>query len=512
MTRAYPNPGRPYGQATPSGQPDRGELDLFDVIALAWSEKGFIALVFAVLFALGAAASLTMLKPSYTAESRLLILLENDPTPNAAGAGGAFMLPQIMQSESELLGSEAVRRIALESLGTAAIVDQPYSDAAERASLKALSSGFSISREPNSTALVAQFEADNPERSALILNAIVDAYLGYRQQILIETGVDSLAGRRQQADIVVAGAQAELDLFLTENRLANFASDKLAAETSVTVLQDRLRTARADRDAANAGATALRERLANIPENIALYIENGASNRLLDRRVERQQLLARYQASAPPVVAIEREIEALEALIASGATNGLGTIRTGINPVRQAMETDLSTRLANARAESDRVSRLEQQLRSAQDEVARLRGLEPAYTRLAQNVTASETAAAEIAGQEAVAAARRSLGPGAADAVRVFDRASPPLEGSSMKKLGLIGSFVIAAGVAVLLGLLRGYWNAYVGQRRAPLPRPRAVPAEETAPAAATPEPMRAAANDAFADLPILARIADRVS
>jgi uncharacterized protein involved in exopolysaccharide biosynthesis len=516
MTRAYPNPGRPNGQATPSGQQDRGELDLFDVIALAWSEKGFIALVFAVIFAIGAAASLTLLKPSFTAESRLLILLENDPTPTAAGAGGAFMLPQIMQSESELLGSDAVRRLALETVGPAMVLGAEAVDASPEAALKALRSGFTISREPNSSALIARFEANNPDNAAVVLNALVDAYLAYREQILIQTGVDSLVGRRAQADIVVAESRTAIDAFLTEHRLANFPTDKAAAETSVSVLQDRLRTSRADRDAALAGATALRDRIANIPANIALYIDNGASNRLLDRRVERQQLLARYQPSAPPVIAIEREISALEALIASGATNNLGTVRTGINPVRQAMETDLSTRMANGRAEGDRVTLLEQQVATAQREVARLRGLEPAYTRLAQNAVAAEAAAGEIAGQEAVAAARRSLGPGAADAVRVFDRATPPLEGASMKKLGLIASFVLAAGAALFLGLIRAYWNAYIGARRLAVPQPMSQPGAPPQPQAHPAAPVQAAAvapaNDVIIDLPILARIADRAS
>jgi uncharacterized protein involved in exopolysaccharide biosynthesis len=509
MTRAYPNSGRPNGQTSPSGQGDRGELDLFDIIALAWSEKGFIALVFAILFAMGAVASITMLKPTYTAQSRLLILLENDPTPSAAGAGGAFMLPQIMQSESELLGSDAVRRLALETVGPAVVLGADAADGSSRAALKALRSGFSISREPNSSALVASFEANNPENAAIVLNALVDSYLAYREQILIQTGVDTLMGRRVQADLVVSETQSALDAFLTENRLANFVSDKTAVETSVSALQDRLRTSRADRDAAMAGAAALRARLENIPANIALYIDNGGSNRLLDRRVERQQLLARYQPSAPPVIAIDREISALEALIASGATEGLGTIRTGINPVRQALETDLSTRMANARGEDDRVTRLEQQLAAAQREVARLRGLEPSYTRLAQNAAAAETAAGEIAGQEAIAAARRSLGPGAADAVRVFDRANPPLEGSSMKKLGLIGSFVLAAGVALFLGLLRGYWNAYIGAGRLAVPKPVARPRQA---AAAAQPPAETPANDVVIDLPILARIADRAS
>lgn len=490
-------------------------LDLFDVIALAWSEKGFIAIIFAVLFAIGVAASLTLIKPSFEAQSRLLVLLENDPTPAAAGAGGAFMLDQIMQSESELLGSGAVRRQTLVALGAETILGEPVTGNADSAALQALRSSLGISREPFSSALVASYEADDADRAALILNAVIDAYLAYRQEILVEAGIETVAERRLQADQAVGEAQRALDVFLSANALANFVSDKTASETSVTTLQDRLRTASADRDAARAGAQALESRLNNIPVNIELYVENGASTLLLDRRVEREQLLSRYQPGAPPVVALEREIEAIEGLLAAGGAEGLGQRRTGVNPVRQSLETELATRRANADQEANRVVVFERQLRAAQAEVSRLRGLEPEYTRLAQNVTAAEETAATFAGQEAIAAARRSLGPGAADAVRVFDRATPPLRGSSMKKLALMAAFVFAAGIALFLGLIKSYWRAYIAAQRPP---------QRQAPAAVQPHPYRepqraqsadvAARADPLAEaligMPVLARIPDR--
>ena len=74
----------PAGGPVASG---RRELDLFDVVALAWAERGFIAIVFAVIFTLGVAGAMLTLKTSYTAESRFLVLLNEDPTPAAAGWG-----------------------------------------------------------------------------------------------------------------------------------------------------------------------------------------------------------------------------------------------------------------------------------------------------------------------------------------------------------------------------------------------------------------------------------------
>ncbi|WP_323761005.1 GumC family protein [Maricaulis sp.] len=510
MTRAYHEAGPVDPAAARQAGTPRGELDLFDVIALAWSQKGFIALIFALIFAAGVGASLTLLKPSYTSDTRLLVLLDSNPTPTAAGVGDAFMLDQVMQSESELLSSEAVRRLALETLGADVVLGEQAGLNADGLALRELRSNFNLSREPNSSAINASFKSPSAERSALILNTIVDAYLAYREQVLFETGITGLEVRRAQANEAVAAARAELDAFLRANDLANFEAEQLTADNLVGNLSERVAQARAERDSAMAGAAALRERLLQIPESIELYVENGVSGVLLDRRAERASLLSRYQPAAPAVQAVEREIEAIEQFIQSGATEGEGQRRTGANPVRQALESELATREANAEAQASLAIALEGQARSNRTLVSRLRQLEPEYTRLAQNITAAEEAAGAVAALEATASARRSPSLGAADAVRLIDRAAPPMEGSSMKKLGLIGSFVAAAGIALFLGLMRGYWLTYVRAVALPRPRPMA-PVNAVAPA----EPVRGpnqpvAANDPFGGLPILAHVTDR--
>ena len=513
MTRDHDNAGSPEGRVTGLGSGARGDLDLFDVIALAWSEKGFIALVFAVIFAIGVALSLTMLKPSYEAHSSLMILQDDNPTPATAGSGDAFTLAQVMQSESQLLSSATVLRRALADIGPEAVLGEAVTGDAETAALRTMGNAFSLSREPNSTAINASYTTGSAERAALVLNAIIDAYLAYREEILIETGVQGLSVRREQANSAVEAAQAARDEFLLRHDLSNFEIEQQTTDALVGNLTDRVNTASANRDSALAGAAAIRERLRSVPESIELYVENGVDAVLLDRQSERARLLSRYQPGAPAVVALDREIEAIETFLASGTSDGRGQTRTGPNPVRQALETDLATREANARAEASMLEALEQQLRVNRDEAARLRQLEPEFTRLQQNVIAAEAAAAVVAGQEATASARRSSTLGGADAVRLIDRAMPPLQARSMKKLGLIASFVMAGGIALFSGLMRGYWRVYIAAGGVPatVRAPETARAPVTAPMS-SPAAARKPANDLPPDIPILARVADRTA
>ncbi len=58
--------------------------------------------------------------------------------------------------------------------------------------------------------------------------------------------------------------------------------------------------------------------------------------------------------------------------------------------------------------------------------------------------------------------------PGGADAIRIVSRATPPVQASSKRKLAVMAVGVLAGGVALLLGLIRGY---VITLRDTPAPR-----------------------------------------
>lgn len=502
MSRADSPAGRTDAPQASAGGDSRGELDLYDLIELAWAQRVLIILVFAVLFVVGAGSAYFLLKPSYEAQARLLLILDDaDPTPGTAGAGGAFVLDQVLQSESEIINSDAVRRIAIASVGIEALLPEGGSEAD---ALKMLRDGFSVTRSPNAAVLVPTFEHGDPAIAALAVNAIVDAYVDYRRQVLIGDGAEASA-RQMMAVTALEDAQAALDAFLNENGLTNYTADHDAAVVRVQTLRTALDTAESERAAAIAGVAALTERISGMPESIEEYVENDAGNQLLQLQIERQGLLARYQAEAPPVQAIDRQIAAVQTFIDSGGADGLGQRRVGANPVRQDLETQLLTLQSAAAAERQRIATLNRQLSDAVDEVSRIRALNPGYRALVQEVTANEEALARIATQGVEAQSRRMASLGAADTVRVMEYASVPTEGSSLKKVAVIAAFMFAAGVAVLTGLLWGFWARHL---RDPAGRGgrgfRVVGGRSVAAA-----PARTSESSG---LPVLARVSDRGS
>lgn len=484
----------------------RRELDLFDLVALAWSQKLLILLIFLVLFVPMAGAAWFVLKPEYVAQSRLLVLLDpEDQAPGAAGSGGAFTLDQVLESEAAILNSETVRRLALERQGATA----------DAATLKTLRQGFRVERSPNASVLVARYAGESPVVAANALNAIVDAYLAYRREVLVEDGADALVERLTAAELSAAVAETNLRAFLMENGIVDFNAERAALIARVTDLQANLLAAQAAAMSAQGGAGALQQRLADMPQSIELYVENDVTGQLLALEVRRRELTSRYQDDAPPVVAIDREIAALRDLVNAGGAEGAGQRRTGANPVFQELDTARMQREAEAAAQSRLAATLREQLRDARAEADRLAALAPQYDRLNREATSRAEAAGRLAVQSAAASSRRGGASGIADSVRIVERATPPAEARSLRRAGLAAAGILALGAALLAGLLRGYFIASRDPRAQARPVPPPAHEEFEEEVRPVPRPVREAAAQTAPQSPprrplaVLARVRD---
>ena len=478
----------------------RRELDLVDLVAIAWTQRLFIILITLLLFIPLAVAAYMSLTPTFTAGSRLLVIMDDeDLTPGAAGAGGEFMFDQIMQSEADLLASEEVRRRMLIELTGEADPEQ----------LKSLGEGFGVSRAPNASFLIATFKNPDPVVAANTVNAIVDAYLRYRVELLTGGYEGGIQARLDAAERDAQAAQRALRAFLAENDITDFETELNSALGRLANLQGRKLEADADAAQARALAQALEQRLENIPQTIELYVENSVTGQLLDLQVRQAELMARYQPDAPPVIAVQREIEALERFVEEGRANGQGQRRTGVNPIWQELESSRLQQESNAAGQARLAASLNAQLREARAEVDRLRDLQSDYERLTRAVDARSAAADQLSVQAADALARRDMPPGGADAIRIVSRATPPVQASSKRKLAVMAVGVLAGGVALLLGLIRGY---VVSVRHEPAPRspsPQSPPSQHEPDAAPTPQYGASAPPPQRAPLPVLARVSD---
>lgn len=443
--------------------PARPRYGLLDVVGLLLRELILMILVFLVVFALGAAAVFT-LKKTYTAGASLFVGVGQEyvyqPRVGVTDRSAPPEPEEVAQSEAAILNSTEVKRRAVRELGLEIFSDGPArgtTAAQEGAAIRQIEDGLAVSVAPQSPVVGLSFESDSGEKSATILNAVIDQYLTYRREVFQDRSTPAIQTQRQIFEDELAVADGAYEAFLNTNDIGDFTTARATlAATYQTVFAENL-SVEAQLNQATRRLQTLVAQQASTPAEIALQqdLNISAQDQVLNLRTEREQLLSRYQPDAQPVRDIEARIAQLQAYVATGTAVGAREVRTGPNPVWVELET---TRI-NAQAERDslaaRLSSLAQQLGEIRDRQSRLTELESRNATLNSNREVLTASIREFQQRETQSRADNGLVTAGADNVVVIERALPPTRGSSLKLPLLALAFLFAGFTALCVGLLR---------------------------------------------------------
>ena len=440
----------------------RPRYGVLDVVGLLFRELLLMIVVFVVLLALGVAAAMT-LKKSYTATGAVFAGVGQEyvyqPRVGTAERGQAPQGDEVANSEAAILGSAAVAQRVVEALGPAAILgEQPKGspDAAKLAARKVIGSSLGIGTAPGSAVIHLTYKADDPERAARVLNAVIEQYLAYRREVF-QDKTPAIASQRVAFEDELGAADRAYENFLTSNNIGDFTAAKTTlAATYQTVFADRMST-QSQLNQTSQRLRTLEAQQAATPPEVALQqdLNISAQDQVLQLRTEREQLLSRYQPDAQPVKDIEARIAQLQTYVSTGTAVGPKEVRTGPNPVW----TELETTRINARAERDslaaRLAVLDRQLADIRARQGRLTALESENSTLAGNREVLSASIREFQQRETQSRADNALVAAGADNVTVIERAQPPVAGKSLKIPLMAAVFLFAAFTALCVGLLR---------------------------------------------------------
>ncbi len=446
--------------------PARPRYGLLDIVGLLFRELLLMIVIFLVVFAIGAAAVMT-LKRTYTSVASINVGIGQEYVyQSRVGPLGERSAPptlgEVAQSEAAILTSREVKLRAVRALGVAAFQDpdKPATGSVakqEGDAIKAIDDGLVVATAPLRAVIDLSFESNDAERSAAVLNAVIDAYQQRRREVFQDASAPFIQSQREAFEDELAQADDDYERFLTTNDIGDFASAKTSlAATYQTVLADRL-TTEAQLNQATQRLRTLEAQQAETPSEVVLQQDLNITARdlILQARTEREQLLARYQPDAQPVLDIDARIAQLQAYVDNQNTVGPKEVRTGPNTVWIATE---STRI-NAAADRDalaaRLSVLNRQLDDIRQRQARLTALESRNTTLMSNRDVLTASIRDFQQRENQTQAENSLVAAGADSVRVIERAAVPSRGSSLK-MPLMGlAFLFAGFTALCVGLLR---------------------------------------------------------
>ena len=338
-----------------------------DLPTLLWRERWLMLAVFLGLAVLGFALALT-LKTVYPAHSSVLVKLGQEyvyqPRSGDAARGAVPDNDQILQSESEIMGSDAlklrvVRRLGVDKVAPSQAEAYAAASAEGRDLIVAkladgIGRNLKIDTAPALPVIRLTYEDSDPQRAALVLNTLLEEYLVFRRSVLLTPTAGALDDQRRAFAQRLAEEDGVYQNFLSSNKIGDFEADKTSlSQLSAQIEQQQLATdATLKEKTGRMGA--IDAELAGLAPEIGLFhdADPTASAKLADLRVQRESLLSRYKPDAQPVKDMDAQIAQLEDAIAAGRTTSKGPERTGLNPVYQTFQTErmqLSAEIAGLR-------------------------------------------------------------------------------------------------------------------------------------------------------------------
>ena len=461
---------RPHDPAPRSDWAGRPRYAPSDFVVLLWRERFLMFAVFAVLFALGVAAAFT-LKTTYEAGSSVLIRLGQEyvyePRAGDAGRGAVPDGDAVIQAEVEIIGSAELKQRVIERLGLSRIYPDLARDFAEASAdekpvimgkaIRAMETSLKIGTAPDTPIVRLSFEHENPKTAALVLNTLLEEYLVYRRNVLVEVDAPALEGQKRAFETRLAEADAAYEAFLSNNRIADFVAEKAAlSQLQAQVEQQKYQTEAQlqDRTGRLAG---LQAQLGQVSQEIGLFrdVNNTAAQKLVELKLQREDLLGRYKADAQPVRDLDAQIARLEAGIAAGRTTGDGARRIGVNPVWQTLQTEKIQMEAEVAALRRSLAALNDQIAQLTDRRLKLAELEPQFLALSLDRDVLQANVRDFAVKEEQSRAAREIAAASSDNIRIVQRATPPVRGKSLKKPIVVLAFLFAGFTALCAGLLR---------------------------------------------------------
>ena len=436
-----------------------------DVIGLLFRELLLMIVIFLAVFALGAAAVLT-LKKSYTATSSVYAGVGQEyvyePRIGATDRSGQPLeADAVAGAEAAILSSLEVKRRTVQALGADAILGPGARGTAaekETAALKALEAGLGVGTTPGSAIISVSYETGDPQRAARVLNAVVDQYLVQRRAVFqARAEAAPYADQREAFEEELADADAAYEAFLQSNDIGDFATAKATlAATYQSVFTDAL-SVRAQLNQASQRLATLEAQLAQQPAEVVLQqdLNISAQDQILQLRTQRENLLARYTEDAQPIRDIDEQIAQLQAYVATGTAVGAKEVRTGPSTIFTEIETTRINAAADRDALAARLAVLEGQLTTLRGRLAELTRLESTNATLLGQRDNLTSTVREFQQRESRARADSALVAAGADNVTVIARAEAPTRGTSLKAPLLAAVFLFAGFTALCVGLLR---------------------------------------------------------
>jgi uncharacterized protein involved in exopolysaccharide biosynthesis len=447
----------------------RPRYTVTDVVTLLWRDRMVMLGVFAALLVIGLAAAL-VIKTQYPAHSSILVRLGQEyvyePSVGDAARGAIPSSDQLIQSEVEILSSAELRRRVIQDLGLARVMPARAAAFAAAAKAKqaqlmdqavdAMGTSLKVDSAPDASIVRVTYSDTDPDRAALVLGKLLDEYLVYRRNVLLDGSEPYIDQQLQAFQARLAQTDAAYQGFLAQAGVADFDTEKSSLNSVETSLTSDAYLVQARLKEIEGRLGEMARQVGKVAPEISLYHDTSSapSDKLIQLQLERQDLLSRYKPSSQPVRDVEQKIAQLQAMLGSGA-QAPGARRFGANPVYQTLQTEQIQLTAEAESMRQRQAALADELAQVAERRQKLNALEPQYLALSRDRQLLQDEIKGLIQKKQESQAAQSIASKSSDNIRIIERPTPPTAGKSLKKPIAVLAFLFAGFTALCVGLLR---------------------------------------------------------
>lgn len=399
-------------------------------------------------------------------------------------SGNRYRLVEVVNSEIQILNSrdlkeEVVREIGIENIYPTLLAEENPLEMA----VMEFSKKLAIKAIIDSNIIQLAFVHADPQISARALNLLIEKNIEKHVDIYGDSALPFLEEQLRNTDEQLRAAEKELENFRQHNAVYDIEKQTELLLSQRSDLERTLNSVENEIKELEQKDIALQAQINTIPKNVPMYTEtktddiNTASrNRLLELQMEEQKLLGKYTENSRLVQNTRDEISSVKRLIASQNNSSTGLVRTGKNPVLEAIELEsirakasLQSLFAKRDVIINQIDSLNSQLKEIDTKQNEVRELERNVAVATKNHNAYLDKLEEAKSQDALDRMKSS-------SIRIVQSAEVPIKplGLSLKIRLVLGMFFgMLAGlcVAFISELYqRRLTNAYVVEQRLQLP------------------------------------------
>ena len=345
------------------GYPGIKSISIRDVFTIVLKHKGKILTVFlgTIMTVMGYTL---LMPPTFEAQASLMVKIGREHMYRSEFGGITPALPfdqeRIVESEIQILSSRDLTQRVIETLGIAAIYPEisekpPREITPLEAAIRKMQDHLSVAKVRDSNVIKVTFENRSPTLAAQSLSLLVNFFKEKHLEVFSNPKASFLEKQLIVHQNKLKASKSALQSFKQEHGLSSLEEERRLLLEQRRDLDAKLKETNHTMYGLASKLRLLKKQISQISVSTSLEsvsarerVIDETKAHLLSLRLKEQDLSTRYKAKSRFVENIRKEISMVETFIDDQESHLTDTVKTGKNPVYQALELEI------LRAESER--------------------------------------------------------------------------------------------------------------------------------------------------------------